>query len=127
MNRAHLSISNFQMKPLENPLTSKQSTKLHQACSEKEILCLPELREPTALWEPPIKRMLPSRPSRTPGQPPLPRLQGPRLLSGEGRVRRPAPRALRPHWPLLVTPGLPPLTRSSLLRSVTRRQLQSPV
>ena len=36
-------------------------------CSEKEILCLPELREPTALWEPPVKRLLPSRPSTDSG------------------------------------------------------------
>ena len=128
VNRGRLSISNFQMKPGKSTDIQKSCNlpKLHQAWSEREILCFPELREPAAHWEPRVKRLLPSHPSSNagPAAPAPPAGPSPRFRGGTCEEAFTQGR-LRPPWPLLVTlgpPGLPSFTRSSLLWSVIRRQ-----
>ena len=87
VNRGRLSISNFQMKPGKSTDIQKSCNlpKLHQAWSEREILCFPELREPAAHWEPRVKRLLPSHPSSNagPAAPAPPAGPSPRFRGGK--------------------------------------------
>ena len=105
VNRGRLSISNFQMKPGKST-TSKSlaiypnSTK--RGVREKFSVSL-NSGSPPLTGSPGSRDCCPRIPAATLGQPLPPHLQGPRLVSGEGSVRRPSRRAVS---------GLPGLSSS---------------